>query len=307
MKAVVGHYSAYGLTLSSALPLPELLEGRGRADIYIELDQHKCIAPREHSQILCVDASSNRAHLTWGPVGDLLIEEGRRITVIPDPDADEDALRLFILGAGLGVLLYQRGLLVIHASSVAIHNQTVGFIGAKGWGKSTMAASLHQCGHPLISDELLVVYFDPYDQPVVIPGPPQIRLWSDALVSTGGDPESAVQVRSGIDKYNVNATNTAAEAPPFQNLYLLDVGDELSIQSVSPSESFFGVIPHLYVYRFGSKFLQPTNATRTFKQLNLLLRKIKVKRLLRPWNLNKLPDIAQRIEQDILQEQQLAQ
>jgi hypothetical protein len=295
-------FSAYGLTLASDLPLPELLSGEGRADIYIEVARRESIAPYEHSRILCVNASQSQVHLTWGAVGDLLIEEGRRITIVPRPDADEAALRLFVLGAGLGVLLHQRGMLVLHASGVAIHDRIAGFIGAKGWGKSTTAASLHQRGNALISDELLVIGFDDQGQPRVIPGSPQIRLWSDSLVSIGGDPDSAVRVRSGIEKYNVNATYFAAEALPFHCLYLLDGGEELAIQAMSHSEAFFGVIPHLYVCRFGTPFLQSTNTARAFQQLNLLLKRIKVKRLLRQWNLNLLPDIAQRIEQDILQQ-----
>ncbi|HMQ97071.1 MAG TPA: hypothetical protein PKC42_03165 [Candidatus Nanoperiomorbaceae bacterium] len=290
----------------SALPLPELLTGEGKADINVKLDlRSKCISSQKPLPISCVNACSNRVHLTWGGVGDLLVEEGSQITVIPIPYADEDALRLFILGAGLGVLLHQRGLLVLHASSVGIDNRGMGFIGHKGWGKSTTTATLHQRGHALISDELLVVRFNDQGQPWVIPGSPQIRLWSDSLASTGGNPDSAVRVRSGIDKYNLYATNIAVTALPFHCLYLLDIGEALSIQSMPPSEAFFGIIPHLYVCRFGTRFLQSTNITCAFQKLNLLLRKIKVKRLMRQWNLNQLPDVARRIEQDILQDQQL--
>lgn len=300
-------FSTYGLTLASALPLPELSSVEGRADVFVEFGSGKCIASHEPSPIMCAHVSLNRVHLIWGAVGDLLVEEGCRITVVPCPDADEDSLRLFILGAGLGVLLHQRGLLVLHASCVAIDNRGIGFIGAKGWGKSTTTATLHQRGHALISDELLVVRFNDQAQPQVMPGSPQIRLWSDALISIGGDPDSAVRVRSGIDKYNVDTGNIAAETFPLYCLYLLDVGEELSIKLMSPSEAFFGIVPHLYVCRFGTQFLQSTNITYTFQQLNLFLRKTKVKRLLRQWNLNQLPGIAQQIEQDILQGQQLVQ
>jgi len=297
-------YSAYGCVLKSALPLPELLVGQGKADIFIEIDHRECIASHEPSPILCASASLNRVHLTWGAVGDLLIEEGHQIIVLPHPDADEDALRLFVLGAGMGVLFHQRGLLVFHASGVVIHDRIVGFIGAKGWGKSTTAAALHQRGHALISDELLVVRFDDRDQPLVMPGSPQMRLWSDALVSTGGDPDTALRVRSGVDKFNVNAANIAVEALPFHSLYLLDAGEEFAIQSLTTSEAFFGVVPHLYGCRFGIQFLNSTDVSRTFQNLSLLLKKITVKRLSRPWSLNQLPAISQRIEQDILHELQ---
>ncbi len=301
------HYSAYGITLASTLPFLELSASEGRADVYIEVSQSKSSAPHEPSPILCANASPNQVHLIWGTVGDLLIEEGSRIIIIPSPDAEEDALRLFVLGAGLGILLHQRGLLVLHASGVAIHDQIVGFIGAKGWGKSTLAAALHQLGHALISDELLVIRFDHQDQPRVMPGSSQIRLWSDALVNAGGDPASATPVRSGIDKFNFNATSVAEEPLAFHCLYLLDGGETLSIQPMSPNTAFFGVLPHLYACRFGTSFLQSTNVDRVFQQLSLLLKKTTVKRLSRPWDLSQLPDITQRIEKDILQQPQAIQ
>lgn len=121
----------------------------------------------------------------------------------------------------------------------------------------------------------------------------------------GGDPDSAVRVRSGVDKFSVNAASIASSELPFHSLYLLDAGLELSVQSISPNEAFLGFIPHLYVYRFGTSFLQATGMTRTFQQLNQLLNKITVKRLLRRRDLNQLPDIAHRIEQDIFQEFEL--
>jgi hypothetical protein len=294
-------YHTYGLTLISALPLPELLPGEGEADVCITVEEINAISPREQSAVQCASISQNRVHLTWGTVGDLWIEEGCRIVVVPVVGVDQEALRLFVLGPGLGVLLHQRGLLVFHASGVAIHDQVVGFIGAKGWGKSTTAAILHQRGHALISDELLVLRFDILNQPRVMPGSPQIKLWVDALIGTGGDPDVAVRVRPGVDKFNVNASSVAPEELLLHCLYLLDAGEELSIESTSPSEAFLGVIPHLYVYRFGMSFLQAMGMTRVFQQLNQLLRKITVKRLLRQRDLSQLSDIARRIEQDVLQ------
>ncbi|MCP5463302.1 MAG: hypothetical protein H7A34_09100 [bacterium] len=296
------YYSTYGLTLASTLPFPELSSGKGKVDVNIIIAQTEGAASHEHSPILCVDVSPTRVHLIWGGVGDLIIEDSQRITVLPGPNADEDALRLFILGAGLGVLLHQRGLLVLHASGVVINDRVVGFIGAKGWGKSTTTAILHQRGYALISDELLVARFDDQGQPRVLPGSPQIRLWSDALVSTGGNLDSAVRVRSGIDKFNINALCMAPEDLRLHCLYLLDAGEELSIRPMSPSEAFFGVVPHLYVHRFGTSFLKAMGMEYTFQQLNQLLKKINVRRLLRLKNLNQLPDIAQRVEQDIFQE-----
>lgn len=298
-------YHTYGLTLISALPLPELLPGEGDADVYITVEEINAIPPRAHSGVQCASVSPSCVHLTWGTVGDLWIMEGRRIMVVPVVSVDQEALRLFVLGPGLGILLHQRGLLVFHGSSVAVHNQVVGFVGAKGWGKSTTAAILHQRGHNLVSDELLAVHFDAWNQPFAIPGSPQLRLWVDALVGTGGDPNSTIRVRSGIDKFNVNASSMAAEELPLHYLYLLGVGEELSIQSMSPSETFLGIIPHLYAYRFGTSFLQATGIDHIFQKLSRLMKMITVKRLVRRRDLNQLPDIAQQVERDVFQQPEL--
>ena len=126
-------YSAYGLTIESALPLPDLTSGKGGVDVEI------CFAPSEPSPpndppgVRCLQSAPGSARLAWRNVGEMLVEGGRRIVVTPAPSADEDALRLMVLGAGFGVLLHQRGFLVIHGSAVVIDGQVVGFLGGKGW------------------------------------------------------------------------------------------------------------------------------------------------------------------------------
>lgn len=291
-------YSAYGLIVESAMSFPELSSGKGVADVTIEIERHRNVKPQPHSPILCVKASPAQVHLTWGGVGDLLIEQGRRIVVVPEPDADDDALRLFVLGAGLGVLLHQRGLLVLHGSAVAIHDRVVGFIGAKGCGKSTTAAILQGQGHALVADELLVIRFDNQGQPSVIPGTAQIRLWIDALVHSGGDPNTAVRVRPGLDKFNLGAASFITDPLPLHCIYLLDAEGDIAVSPIISSERLFCLIPHLYVSRFGTFFLQSTDAAYSFKQLNALLKQVTIKRLFRQPDLSQSLAIARLIEQD---------
>jgi hypothetical protein len=143
---------------------------------------------------------------------------------------------------------------------------------------------------------------DRYDWVRVLPGSPHIRLWFDALASTGRDPDSVRRVRSGIDKFNVNTTNIATEEYPLNRLYLLNAGEQLSIQIMSPSEAFLSVIPHLYVCRFGNAFLQAIGAVHAFQQMHKVLQQITVKRLCRQRDLNQLTDVTQLIEADVHRE-----
>jgi hypothetical protein len=235
-------------------------------------------------------------HLSWQTVGELLVQDGNQIVITPATGADEEALRLFVVGAGFGVLLHQRGLLVLHGSAVAIDGSVVGFLGAKGWGKSTTAMALHRRGHTVISDELLVIRFHGEDRALVMPGSSPIKLWPDALLSVGGDPDKAVPVRPGLKKYFVPESSMVDTELPLRSLCLLHVGDTLSMKAISAREAFFGIVPHVYVSRFGTGFLQATGAARTFMQLNSLLKRVAVMCLQRRRDLNQLPEIAELVE-----------
>ena len=288
-------YSAYGLTIESALPLPDLTSGKGRVDAQISLTPPAPTATEEIVGIQCLSATRARVHLSWRAVGELVIQDGNRIVITPSPDAVEEALRLFVVGAGFGVLLHQRGLLVLHASGAVIDGSVAGLLGGRRWGKSTTAMALRQRGHRIIADELLVMRFDG-DQAMAISGSSPIKLRSDALRSMGGDPDTSVPVRPGHQKYFVSDSTITEGEFPLRALFLLGAGDTLSVAAVPPAEAFFGVAPHVYVCRFGTGFLESTGADHTFRQLGLLLKRTSVMRLYRQRDLSQLSEIAKLVE-----------
>ena len=112
-------YSAYGLTIESALPLPDLISGKGGVDLRISLTPPARPATDEVPGIQCLSATPARVHLSWRAVGELVVQDGNRIVITPAPDAAEEALRLFVVGAAFGVLLHQRGLLVLHGARLS--------------------------------------------------------------------------------------------------------------------------------------------------------------------------------------------
>ena len=288
-------YSAYGLTIESALPLPDLISGKGGVDIGISLTPPTRPSTAEVPGIQCLSATPARVHLSWRAVGELVIQDGNQIVITPAPDAAEEALRLFVLGAGFGVLLHQRGLLALHASAAVIDGRVAGFLGGKGWGKSTTAIALRQRGHRIIADELLVVRIDS-EQAMVLSGSSPIKLRPDVLMSVGGNPDTSVPVRPGHPKYFVSESTITEGEFPLRTLFLLDVGDTLAVAEVPPAEAFFSVAPHVYVCRFGTGFLQATGADRTFRQLGLLLKRTSVMRLYRQRDLSQLSEIARLVE-----------
>jgi hypothetical protein len=88
-------------------------------------------------------------------LGHFLIINGDRIIAEPEKNVSTEHLCPAILGSAMAILLQQRGLLVLHASCVAIDDQAIAFLGVSGAGKSTMASAFHYMhGYPLITDDL---------------------------------------------------------------------------------------------------------------------------------------------------------
>ena len=108
--------------------------------------------------------------LIWNDIEICEITHGKKITVNPLTGIEENFLRVLILGPAFGILLHQRGRLVLHASTVNINGGAVAFMGFNGGGKSTTTAALNNKGYPLVCDDISSVEFDENGTPVVFPG-----------------------------------------------------------------------------------------------------------------------------------------
>ena len=75
--------------------------------------------------------------------------------------------------------LRQRGLFVLHASSININNSAVAFSGFKGYGKSTTAMAFYKEGYPVVADDYITIEFDK-EVPFVSPGFPSLRLSNES-------------------------------------------------------------------------------------------------------------------------------
>ena len=59
----------------------------------------------------------------------------------------------------MALLLYQRGFLVLHGSSIKINNGAIAFLGYRGNGKSTTAINLYKKNYPIVTDDILSYKF----------------------------------------------------------------------------------------------------------------------------------------------------
>lgn len=297
-------YTAYGLRIQSALALPELIiADQTEPDVTIHYGSLGLEIPPKNGYITYLRAAPQEVCLTWGSIANLLVRDGKDIIIDPQPGVDERSLRLFALGAGLGVLLHQRRKLLLHASAVAIDGRVAVFTGNSGWGKSTTAAALHARGHRMMADDLVVIEMQ-NDQPVVIPGFPQLKLWPESVEALGADPNELPQVRREVDKRAQATRDQFVESPlPLGAIYILDGGDELRIDPLPPKEALMALIRNLFVVGFGAEYSQATQDHMSFPQCAELAKRVPVRLLHRQVDLTALPRLVELVEDDFTQGQ----
>ena len=143
-------YKAYNLCIHSEIPLPELIPSQGNPDVIVRFGEVDNIPEKILAQDNCLSGN-------LPDICKILFRAGEEIIIQPEPGIDEHKLRMSLPGSAMAVLLQQRGLLVLHASSVAINNQAVAFMGHSGWGKSTLATAFHTQGYDVLTDDVLPI------------------------------------------------------------------------------------------------------------------------------------------------------
>jgi hypothetical protein len=154
-------------------------------------------------------------------VARFLLIDGRQIVVELEADADAADAGIFLLGTVFGILLHQRGRIVLHASAVEVDGRAVLFLGPSGAGKSTMAAALGLCGFPLVSDDLCAIAFDGGGQPMVQPDGRQLKLWDEAVEHLDMSGRRGDAVRSRLQKFYVDPDEAVMAALPVGAVYAL--------------------------------------------------------------------------------------
>ena len=291
-------YTAFGLGIRSALPLPELVASNGAPDVVVRLGRVGHMPPVVADAGCSFWASPEEARLFYENLGAFRVRGGREIVVDPAPDVDERSLRLIVLGPAMAILLHQREFLVLHANSVAVNGGAVSFLGRPGQGKSTLSAALYARSHSLVADDVTAVHIGT-GHPVVYPAFPQIKLCPDAAVSMGDDPETLPLISPRLKKRARRATRRfPQEQLPLNRIYLLEDGPHMEIEPLRPHEAIMALVRHSYPL---VAFLLKATGTAPahLRQCTMLAGCVPICRLTMQRSLSALPNLARFVEEDL--------
>ncbi len=277
-------YQVHGLHVASSIELPELAPATpAPADLVIELGEIPAALPLSIASGPYWQAGPDSFLFEIPGVARYLVSGGRSIRVAPDPACQEpQAVRLYLMGTGIGVLLHQRGLFVLHASAVETPSGAWLFTGPSGAGKSTLAAWLQQRhGWPLLSDDVTVID-TAQPTPAARRGPNRLRLWRDALAALSLREDGLARDLTRFDKFQLCTDATPGPAVPFKGLVLLESMEgngPATLEPLSGRDALSVLMGSVYRPEFGA-FWRPPGAL--FLESASLARQIATVRFSRP-------------------------
>lgn len=300
-------YTAYGLTIRSAFELPEFLPTDGdddsaSADVVL---RHNDVEPVPDSVEGVgrrrIDADPGTCRFSYDGIGSFLVEDGQQVVFDPADERTQGertvprkVVRRLFANEMMGMVLHQRGELVVHASAVAVDGNAAVFLGPKGAGKSTTAAAFHAQGYPVLEDDLVGIRFDG-EQPMVVPGVPQLRLLPDAIDALGVDGTTQPESEGDAEK-RYKRIETVREPAPLTRCYRLRDGPELSFETVPPHEQVFSLISQTYT---GGLLAETETTADNFRLCSGVAETTTFRTLHRPKDHDRLPSLVDRIAADL--------
>jgi hypothetical protein len=266
-------YQLYGLRVCTDLRLPfASIEVRDdAADVVVEQAPLGRMPPEPDGPLVAstpcnVHGVDMRAHRGPGgawiwhrAIGLFYISPGeRRVDIYPEADADQRVIGLLLAGQIAVFVLHQRGVPTLHASAVVTKHGAAAFLGPRGQGKSTMAASFLRRGATLLTDDVLPLSCR--DGSVYgSPGLPLMKLWPEAAECTLSLTQQLPTMMAGYEKRLLALDGRpfaqfalAKHAVPVRGLYVLErydpavVGDtDVTIHRVPGPEGVAALLQHI--------------------------------------------------------------
>ncbi|MBI3732629.1 MAG: hypothetical protein HY259_04115 [Chloroflexi bacterium] len=226
------------------------------------------------------------------------------IVVYPQAGLSYQLLNTYFLGPAMSFWLEWRGIPTLHASAVVANGHAVAFISQSRGGKSVLAASWVQAGHPLLTDDILAVAHD-HGTPIGYPGYPQMRLWADEAQYFLGRSEGLEYVHPAYLKYRVPIGPACfgrfCHTPqPMGCLYLVERSEagasEIKIAPVAPTLAVVTLARHSFAPHIVEALkLQ----VQQLEILTRLVQRVPVRRLVYPSGFEQLAAVREAILNDL--------
>jgi hypothetical protein len=216
-------YCASGLSVKSDIAVPGLfpIANDCDPDVTVRLGRVPNGLENASSSGPTWQMAGDRFLLRVPHIARFLLEAGRDIVIEAENGTAPAEIAVFLLGTVFGILLHQRGLVVLHASAVRVNGKAVLFCGPSGTGKSTIAAALGTRGFELVTDDLCAITMVSSGAPVVHPDGRLLKLWAHTIDELDLAEHRRDAVRRNLEKYYVEPPAAFSQPLPLGAVYVL--------------------------------------------------------------------------------------
>ncbi len=241
----------------------------------------------------------------FAATGDV-VEIGWQSDSPASPDTVEAVIANYFAQAWLGMALRLAGRLVLHGNAICVHGGALAWLGNKGAGKSTLTAAFVTAGHPLLTDDQIVIW-PQADGVGIAPGILRLHLWPESLPVMGlaADGDHFDQPFPEFPKGYVAMTPSTAPSrqdrlTPLRAIYILQPRRPDLTTPLFETPSAGVGFDLLYSHCFARRRLSLTaDAQRSeFQAVGELCRRVPVRLLTLPNDLARLPDVVQRLAEE---------
>ena len=253
--------------IDSALTLPELSPAPGTpvpADFNLTVDRDSRTPPARPrrwlhhwrdingGRMLSIARTVERGFLLRfpGTMEARLDAQARNMLVRPLEYGDPATVRHQLIDQLLPRAVAYRGQLLLHAGAVVIEGRTILVVGESGWGKSTLVAALHAQGHPLLTDDCVLlksVGAHAYAHGTY----PSLRLLPDTLARLMVDSQQS-PLSEGQTKHRIRVTTAPLDGLDslVAAIYLLKApcpdASAVSTTRLSPGQACIEIMKHSF-------------------------------------------------------------
>ncbi len=244
---------------------------------------------------------SGASYLRWTGLFEFLVSaDGHEIRYRPLRHATAESLGAYLLGQVVSFSLLAFGIEPLHGTVVVVDGEAIGFLGDCGDGKSTLGAAFLRLGHPILTDDLVVLE---RSEPgyVVQPGMPRIKLFPGVARRVLGSEARAPQLNDATAKRILPlGPGEAYGAPvPLRALYVLSGRSAASrrhasgvaIAPLSPASACLELVRHT----FNTVVVDRERLARQFAFASEVAAAVPVRRLRYPRRLAALPAVCEAV------------
>ena len=245
-------YLLYGFNVKSDIEMPAVPGNAAQAgDLFFRLLPPTTKQPTTIGSNWLIESAAGQTSLTIRDVGTYRIRNGSEVYVEPVPAVENSRLRIYLMASVLGLLLDQRGLLVLHASAIQVGSEAALFLGESGFGKSTIAAAMSVKGYPIIADDLAPVQIIGSDA-CITPGFPRLKLYPEIASSLGMDTRK-MQVLDNSETKRAHSVDDAFAAGTFPVRWIFVLSRSMQQDIARPvfQEAVMQLVRHSYPTRLG--------------------------------------------------------